>query len=71
MLYRGEAGIIRIEGIFGTISPENFYQNGVTGVNNVQGARAAMTALWLEEAGDWPIDLIRVAQEFNKNSSHV
>ena len=46
-LFRNENGVIRISDLFGTIKPENFYQNELTGENNLSEARGAIFVLYL------------------------
>ena len=45
-LYRNDRGWIKLDEILGTIVPENFYQNEVTGENNIESARGALLDLY-------------------------
>ena len=71
-LYRVENDVLILDRIFGTIAPENFYQNTIDGQNNILSAKAAMSALYVNsQGGEWPLELLDLAEQFNQNSKHV
>ena len=46
-LFRNDWGWIRLDDVFGTIEPENYYQNEITGESNINAARGAIFDLYL------------------------
>ena len=63
--------MLDISKVFGSIEPENFYQNPETGANNIESARAAMSYLYMHADGDWEHELVDLIDDFNSQSEHV
>ena len=60
--------------IFGTIEPQNFYQNEKTGENNIEKARGAIFKFFLTVLTDtdpWERKLVELVQELNEESEYI
>ena len=51
-LYRDDKGWVRLDEVLGTIEPKTFYQNEMTGENNIEAARGAIFDLYMTVMAD-------------------
>ena len=64
---------IRIDEMCGNLSPENFYQNEVTGANNLDDAKACKYDLYMTTRNirQWVDRLVNLIKAFNEESEQV